>query len=144
MLGIICGHIHNYFTEPNAIRSGEWTIQGGAINLSEILIENQYFRIVGSALNDGVYQYPAEGLSDETFDGEIWPMRVPRDFLSLCGEIEAWQAKYGVQAASPFSSENVIGVYSYSKASGDGGGSSANPTWESAFKSRLNQWRKIR
>lgn len=154
MLDQICAHIHNWFCDESDIRTGTWTIANGAIDMSGIVLEGQYFRIVGSALNDGVYLYPptpAEGeepiLADETFTGEIWPMKVPKAVRQLADEIAAWQTKYGAAMASPFQSENIIGVYSYTK---HGGNTSVNGTsaeadgWKSAFKSRLNPWRKLR
>ena len=133
MIDDICGSIHNYFTGDGDVHRGTFEISGGSIDLP-FLAGGQYFRIVGSALNDGVYQYPAQGLSDETFTGEVWAMRVPRAFLRLAEEIVAWQEKYGAAAASPYQSENVIGVYSYTRASGG---------WEGAFRDRLNRWRKL-
>lgn len=154
MLDQICAHIHNYFTEDADIHKGTWTISGGTIDLSDILLTGQYFRIVGSVLNDGVYQYPPtpeQGkppvLSDETFTGEIWAMKVPKQVVSLAREISEWQAKYGPAMASPYQSENVIGVYSYTK---QGGNTSVNGTqavadgWKSAFRTVLNPWRKLR
>lgn len=151
MLETVCAHIHNYFCAPESIVRGAWTIENGVIDLSDMAItEGQYFRIVGSALNDGVYLYPVQApeegeptLLDETFTGEIWPMKVPRAVLEIVSEIEAWQARYGEAMASPFQSENVIGVYSYTKGSSGGGASSADG-WKDVFKSRLNPWRKLR
>lgn len=145
MLEQICAHIHNYFTDPDAVRAGEYTIAGGTIELP-FLVPGQYFRILKSTLNDGVYQYPAEALADETFEGEIWPMKVPRPVILLAEEIEAWQAKYGAAMASPFQSENVIGVYSYTKQRGNtyvNGVAADAGGWQAAFKSRLNPWRKL-
>lgn len=142
MLDRICAHIHNYFTDEEEIRTGEWTIADGAIAL-EFLMEGQYFRIVGSVFNDGVFKYGTDALTDETFTGEIWPMKVPRAVVELAAEIETWAEKYGAIMASPLTSESVIGVYSYTKASGSGGGMDAD-AWKDAFKSRLNPWRKLR
>lgn len=169
MMDEICAHIHNWFTKAEDIHRGTFTIEGGSIDLP-FLVPGQYFRIVGSALNDGVYQYPAgstgegesgendeggegsEGggeaqalaLTDETFEGEIWAMRIPRAFVLLAGEIGAWDAQYGAAMSSPYQSENIIGVYSYTKAAGANGGGASGAAWQSAYKSRLNQWRKIR
>ena len=151
MIEAICAHIHNYFTDEADIQTGTWTIENGTIDLSGVVIDGQYFRIKGSTLNDGVYQYPVttpEGaepiLKDETFTGEIWPMKVPRAVVQLAADIAAWQAQYGAAMASPYTSENVIGVYSYSK-----GANSANATggsadaWKGVFRGRLNEWRKL-
>ncbi len=154
MLETVCAHIHNYFCTPENVVRGAWTIQDGAIDLDGIVLEGQYFRIVGSALNDGVYLYPVqpteEGeeptLLDETFTGEIWPMKVPRAVLEIVSEIEAWQAKYGAAMASPYQSESVIGVYSYTKAGGNTtkGMMGDADGWKTVFQSRLNPWRKLR
>ena len=152
MLETVCAHIHNYFCPDENIVRGTWTIEGGSIDLSDLsILPGQYFRIVGSALNDGVYRYPVEPpekgepeLQDETFTGEIWPMRVPRAVLQTVTDIEAWQTKYGATMASPLQSENVIGVYSYTKAAGGSEGASSADAWKDAFKSRLNPWRKLR
>ena len=147
MLDQICAHIHNWFCDESDIRSGTWTIANGAIDLSGIVLEGQYFRIAGSVFNDGVHQYPASDLVAETFTGEIWPMKVPGAVMLLAAEIETWQAKYGAAMASPFQSESVIGVYSYTKQGGNthiNGVAAEAAGWQSAFKSRLNPWRKLR
>lgn len=145
MIDQICGHIHNWFTRDEDIHAGRYIIAGGSLVLL-FLLEGQYFRIVGSALNDGVYRYPVEAqtLADETFDGEIWAMRPPKRFLALADEIGAWEAKYGAAVMSPYQSENVVGVYSYARAASTGGGGAAGTGWESAFRGRLNEWRRLR
>lgn len=149
MLEQICAHIHNWFCGESDIVSGEWTIQDGAIDLDGVVLPGQYFRIVGSALNDGVYKYGNESdepLLDETFNGEIWPMKVPRPFLQTVSDIEAWQTKFGEAMASPYQSESVIGVYSRTKQGGNTtqGAAADADGWKSAFRSRLNPWRKLR
>ena len=151
MIEAICGHIHNYFTDDADIHTGTWTITGGDIDLSAFLLSGQYFRIVGSVLNDGVYQYPVtpeQGkpavLSDETFTGQIWAMKVPRAVVSLADEIAAWVEKYGKAAESPYQSES-FGGYSYSMgAAGTGSAASGADAWKGIYASRLNQWRKLR
>ena len=148
MLTEICQYLHNWFEVAKFY--GKFIISDGHIesyNDGDMgLIEGQYFRIVGSLLNDGVHQYPSEGLKDETFDGAIWSMAIPPAMLSLSEEIDAWQTKHGSvnsTAMSPYNSES-FGGYSYSKSSGgsaeSGGGSGG---WQSAFANRLNPWRKL-
>ena len=148
MLEAICAHLHNYFTADEDIHAGTWTIENGSIDLSDILIEGQYFRIVDSALNDGVYAYPvAPGrgiLLDETFTGEIWAMKVPRALRELAAEIEAWQERYGAAMASPYMSENIIGVYSYSRGAESAAAGGKADAWKDVYKNRLNEWRKLR
>ena len=149
----VCLECKNFFLKDGVkdIHSDGYTISNGTIAPLSFLIPGQYFRITGSVLNDGVYQYtgePIEGLQDETFEGNIWAMYVPPAFLKLCEEIAEWQTKYGGAASlnmSPYSSESISGVYSRSKASGgsSGGGESTVQTWQGAYKSRLNKWRRL-
>ena len=101
----------------------------------DFLQDGQYFRILGSVYNDGVYQYPAV-LTDEVFEGQIWAMRVPPAFIALSGEIDEYITK---NAESPYTSES-FGGYSYTKATGESG---APLTWRDVFASRLNAWRKL-
>ncbi len=141
MLERVCEHIHNWFTDPEDIRAGEYAIEGGSMDLPFVL-PGQYFRIVGSVMNDGVYLHPATGLADETFQGEIWPMKVPGAVRTLAAEIAAWQEKYGEAMASPYQSESVIGVYSYARSAGLERNAGAD-AWQGAFKGRLDAWRRL-
>lgn len=140
MLEQILHFIHNYFEKEK--HCGHYVIENGSLVLC-YLVAGQYFRIIGSALNDGVYQYPAQ-LVDEEFDGEIWALSVPRSLLSLAEEIADWQEKYGDSVDSPYQSES-FGGYSYSKASAGGSNRKGGDLygWQAKFASRLNQWRKI-
>ena len=131
---------------------GEIQIENGALSESYGLLANQYFRIVGSTLNnDGVYQYPITTLTDETFDGAIWGMSLPRAFIALLDDIEAWKARFnsldtrdGKQAMSPFNSES-FGGYSYSKSNGGTGDTNKDKsgTWQGVFGARLAPYRKM-
>jgi hypothetical protein len=105
------------------------------------LKDGQYYRIVGSALNDGVYKHGTDDtdLADEEFFGAVWAMRVPRDFVALCEEIQAWESTNGEALSGPYSSES-FGGYSYSKATGSDGGAY---TWRDQFKNRLNAYRRL-
>lgn len=137
MLTELCGVLRNWF-ETDRI-SDTYTVKNGSITLP-FLQSGQFFRVVGSVFNDGVHQYPDYAMADETFDGSIWPMSVPPAVLCLAEEIHSWQEKNGDIAASPYTSES-FGGYSYSKAAS--GSSTGAVTWQSVFKARLNQWRKI-
>ena len=105
----------------------------------------QYIRIIGSALNDGVYRWPTPMLSDEEFDGAVWLLAVPPVIVSIADDIRAWQEKNGSadsSAMSPFQSES-FGGYSYSKGNANSNSGSTVITWQDAFKGRLAPWRKI-
>lgn len=151
MLTELCQELRNWFDRDQPKWHGDFTIENGALVLSGdmALKDGQYFRVVGSALNDGVYQYTTSEsdvqsqLVDETFTGAIWAMAVPPSVVALSAEIDSWIAKYeNVDSAnmSPFQSES-FGGYTYSK--GSSGGSGGCLSWQGAFKSKLDRWRKI-
>jgi len=156
MISEVCHEVKNWFCCDRIF--GKFKIDGGVLRFLDAsstipvnmgLQNGQYFRICKSVFNDGVWQYKDTGipeLQDEEFTGAVWLMKVPRDFLQLVTDIEAWQEKYGgldSPAQSPFSSES-FGGYSYSKASGGSGTKAGTAvTWAENFASRLNRWRKI-
>ena len=148
MLSELCGYLRNWFEKE--MHFGDFTLDHGVISGSVDLhlLENQYIRIVGSVLNDGVYQYKAAGITglvDEAFNGAIWSLAIPKDVINLDAEITAWQAKYGAidsEAMSPFTSES-FGGYSYSKNAGATNNGNIGNGWQSVFGGRLSQWRKI-
>jgi hypothetical protein len=152
MYSQVCRELNNYFEYDKVF--GRFEIINGSLILPQHLKtekgetlriqDDQYFRIAGSVFNDGVYQFPATGLHDETFDGALWLLAFPIDFVALVSDIEEWQKKNGgvdSAAMSPFTSES-FGGYSYSKGASDTG-KGAN-TWQGAFKARLNAYRRIR
>lgn len=155
MLGELCAEIRNYFTEPEDIHLGIFSIVDGALasygsiepdTQMDFLSEGQFFRIVGSVFNDGVYQYPATELHDEVFRGAVWPMRVPADIIALVQEIQNWKEKYmsvDSEAMSPYTSES-FGGYSYTKSGASSEGQSGGISWVSAFNDRLGRYRKAR
>ena len=149
MLQQVCEFVHNYFIKEN--HDGVFEIASGMISLP--LLDGQRFLISGSALNDGMYTYhdsgikndddsTVGGLRDETFAGTICALAVPPAVIALSGEIKAWVASNGDSVNSPYESENVIGVYSYTKASG-GSGAGGCVTWQDVYKNQLNRWRKV-
>ena len=138
MLTELCAELRNYFEVPNDRHFGKFEISGGSIAPLGFLQEGQYFRIVGSVFNDGVYQYPATSLTDEVFEGAVWAMAVPPTLIALTAEIEEYN-KSDAGKASPYTSESFDG-YSYTKAT-DANGTPIG--WQKAFASRLNKWRKL-
>lgn len=141
MIGEICAVVRNYFlgSDPRRnIHPSEYVISGGELAPLDFLKEGQYFRIVGSALNDGVYRYPVADLADETFTGSVWAMEVSPSFVALADEIKAYCDSDGGKASS-YVSES-FGGYSYSKATDEGG---VPLGWEKVFASRLNKYRRM-
>ena len=138
MLTELLAEIRNYFEVPNGRHFGKCEISGGSIAPLDFLQEGQYFRIVGSVFNDGVYQYPATSLTDEVFEGAVWAMAVPPTLIALSAEIKAYNDS-DAGKPSPYTSES-FGGYSYTKATDANG---APIGWQKAFASRLNKWRKL-
>lgn len=139
MLEQVLRHLNNWFLVE--IREGTFTVENGSITLP-FLQTNQYFRICGSVFNDGLHQYPAADLTDETFTGTVWALAVPKTVVTLSEDIAAWQEKNGEAVASPYQSES-FGGYSYTKRSAGSDSGTLNG-WQDAFHGRLNDWRKLK
>ena len=145
-----CKETKNFFpAHPQGYATGEdiyndtYEITSGGIAPLDFIAENQYFRIVGSLFNDGIYKNTPEELSkltDEIFLGAIWAMAVPPDVLDLIEDISEWEAKYSAAINSPFTSESFDG-YSYSKSNATSG--QANISWQSQFKNAVNAYRRL-
>ncbi len=139
MLEQVLRHLNNWFLLE--IHEGTFTVENGGIALP-FLQTNQYFRICGSVFNDGLHQYPAIDLTDETFTGTVWALAVPKAVVTLSEDIAAWEGKNGEAAASPYQSES-FGGYSYTKRSAGSDSGTLNG-WQDAFRGRLNVWRKLK
>lgn len=135
----ICAECNNYFSRGEQRHIGTFKIENGNLNPSDFLKSGQYFRIVGSALNNGVYQVPATDLKDEEFNGGVWAMSVPTAVIELAKELEAYQTGEGGKI-SPYISESFVG-YTYTKATNSKG---VLASWQDVFGSRLDKWRRIR
>ena len=154
MIEQVCASIHNYFEEDpvtgrRLIYPGKYAIVNGVISLP-FLDDGQYFRVFGSKKNDGVHQYHAvleeseeSGLKDETFTGVIWEMRPPQEFLDMVSEISDWMNQYGDTMKNPYQSEDVIGVYRYTKMTTGKVTGDYIATWQNVFKDRLKEWRRL-
>lgn len=146
MLTELCQEIRNWFDRDREKWFGEITISSNTVYVdgTEIeLINGQHFRIIGSLLNDGVYEYPAT-LKDEVFKGAVWSMGIPPSVVELAERISQWTTDNKAVIDSPYNSES-FGGYSYSKSgSGSGSSSSGNPAdWRNHFADDLNRWRKL-
>ena len=142
MLDELCAEIRNYFVQSeNDKHAGTYTINGGTFSPPlDFLKAGQYFRVVGSALNDGVYKNDGCGvLTDETFNGSIWAMSVPPAVVALADRIKAYTDSDAAKP-TPFVSES-FGGYSYSK--GQNAAGAANNSWQAVFADELRKWRRI-
>lgn len=143
MLTEICQELKNWFDVDR--RFGTFTISNHVISIASDILEGQYYRIIGSIFNDGIYQRGVDDLllKDEEFDGAVWLLAIPKQIEEIASEISNWVDKYGEVTTSPYNSESFEG-YSYSKGSVSGSSSSTTvPTWKSVFADKLNRWRKL-
>lgn len=136
MLTEICAEVRNWFADDEDKHVGVFEVKNGVLAPLDFLTEGQYFRIIGSKYNDGVYAYPDANLVDEDFSGAVLAMKVPPDFLKLCCEIGEYEEKYGSTA---YVSESW-GGYSYTLPTGENG---APMSWNERFAKRLARWRKM-
>ena len=150
MLQQMMDYIHNYFIKTAKV--GTYEISNGMISL-DFVKDGQRFWITNSDLNDGVYTYHESGikndddtevvgLHDETWAGTICALAVPPAVIALSGEINEWVANNGEAVNSPYTSESVQGVYSYTKASG-GTGAGGSVGWQDVFANQLKAYRKV-
>lgn len=151
MLEQVMKQVRNYFIREH--HAGSFRVHGNMIEPHDFLLDGQRFYVTGSFLSDGVYTFHADGikndddnaavnLPDETFEGIVYALAVPPTFIALVGEIEEWVGKFGDVVQNPYQSESFNG-YSYSKLTGTNNSGSGAMTWESTFRSQLNQWRKV-
>ena len=142
MLDELCAEIRNYFVQSESDKhAGTYTINGGTFSPPiDFLKAGQYFRVVGSALNDGVYKNDGCGvLTDEEFEGAVWAMSVPPAVVALADRIKAYTDSDAAKP-TPFVSES-FGCYSYSK--GQNAAGAANNSWQAVFADELRKWRRI-
>lgn len=146
MLEQILMKLNNWFRvrdDEDGIHPGTYTIEDGSIALP-FLADGQYFRIMGSVFNDGLYRYgqDMEALTDETFDGTIWALAIPKAVTEAAVEAEAWLAKNEAVVSGIYSSES-FGGYSYTKdtAAADSVSKTGIPAH---ILAKVNQYRKIK
>lgn len=151
MLTEICDYVHNYFEYTTY--HGDFEVVDGNIDLGSLVLPGQRFKIVGSAMNDGIYTYREDGiynddnteaisLLDERFTGTVIGMSVPANLIKLATEISDWVSANSAALNSPYTSES-FGGYSYTKATGSGANAGGILGWQDVFRTRLNAYRKI-
>lgn len=138
MLTEVCRYLKNWFDCDRLFDT--FTIENGTLMLENHLQQGQYFRIIGSTFNDGIYKYPENNLTDEVFEGAVWLLKLPPDFIDIVSEIEEWTDKNKNIVHSPYQSESFE-KYSYTLKSQIS--SNSGYSWQDEFASRLSMWRKI-
>lgn len=140
MLSELCAATRNYFVRSDKNKHyGTFTINRGTFSPPLDFLQNgQYYAVFGSVFNDGVHQYGSGVLKDETFEGAIWAMAIPRAFLDLAERIRQYRCN-DISKESPYMSES-FGGYSYTRLTDGNGGVLG---WKDIFAKDLSAWRKI-
>ena len=138
MLYELLTELRNWFCGESDRHTGEYEISGGVLSPNDFLLPGQYYRIIGSVYNDGVYQFGADFLTDETFTGAVWALKIPPAVIALANEIEAYNDGDAAKV-SPYTSES-FGGYSYTRATDANG---APIGWQEVFRSQMRKWRKL-
>lgn len=148
MMTELCLYLNNWFYYDQPQYFGTFKVEDGHLIFLDGdmgILSNQYYRIEGSVFNNGVHKHGSEHLIDETFNGSVRLMAVPKDVETLATEISDWQKKYGGADSmnmSPFQSES-LGPYAYTKGSVGSQSSSSVPTWQSVYADRLRRYKKL-
>ncbi len=136
MLEQILRTMNNWFVRE--IHPGKFTVEDGRLALP-FLQDGQYFRIVGSVFNDGLHQYPTDMLTNETFNGSVWALAIPREVIKLSEDVAAWEEENGAHTVTGYQSESIPS-YSYTRATNKDG---SVLTWEDVFASQIRRWSKL-
>ena len=125
---------------PVAALDAVWTLQGGALTPADGLQPGDWVAVTGSVFNNGVFQLvdgcviPAA--QDETWEGRVWRLAPPADFLALAVEINRWAEQQGTCAAV----KESFGAYSRELATDSQG----RPiSWQQYFAARLIPFRRM-
>lgn len=132
-------HCRNYF--PDGYKDGTFRITGNALPDAT---GAHYIYISGSMMHDGVWEVcngyltgrDVSGLENEEFDGRIWYLAPPVDFLELVREMQQYEEKNPVSAVI----RETFGGYSVERASAADG---QPVVAEHVFSAKLNQYRRM-
>ena len=128
--------------------SGSFTLNAGAIDLTGTYLVGEWIAIVGSRLNDGIYEVVGGSVelgngsddempvSNETFDGAVYRLKFPSGFVQTCKRImDYMNSPQGDPANADVVSHSVVGFYSETRATGADG---LPIGWEKKFASGLS------
>lgn len=135
---------NNYFFKWKEV--GTFTIADNKISgFKGNYLVGQYIRLKGSILNDGVYkiesisnnQITVTGLNNEVFEGVIFGLSVPKDFVELSSKIDDHIKTVPKNANKVSESFNN---YSISYATGSSG---KVLEWQTIFSDSLKDYRNV-
>lgn len=129
-------YCRHYF--PVDYTDGQWQLTGGALLPEDEDRTDGLIAITGSVHHNGVWLLQDGGIdtdTDESWQGRVWLLAPPEDFLALCREIDQWRALHPVQTAK----SEKFGEYEISYAGADG----SPMTWQEVFVKRLRPYLRM-
>lgn len=162
----LCGETNNWFDEKRII--DDFTIEGGSMSLPFLSV-GQFFRIVGSKFNDGLYVFGPDGkISHDVVwatpyeEGKAWdpvPTVVWKETAGFTLADETFHGavwalcipKAFVQLAeevktynaSDISKPSVLVSESFGGYSYTKNSNNTDTSWQNAFKTKLKRWKKV-
>lgn len=141
----ILKEVNNYFYKT--VEYSKFEIRNNKIKVKGNYFPNQFIKVENSIMNDGIYkiisfenqEIEIENTIDEEFEGAIYGLAIPKDFIELIKEIEEYQ-KMNPISKSNVISESYLNGYSYTMATNSNGQISG---WQDVFKSKLDTYRRI-
>lgn len=137
MLFEAMSYCKNWFVTE--IHKGNISIQDNTINLNgKEFTPNAYtdfLRLIGGHTNEQMFD-SSKVLENDEFEGEIWELAPPQEFIKLCDKIREWNDE---NKPNDKTSES-FGGYSYSKATNNNG---VPLTWQDVFAKELRAYKKI-
>ena len=125
-------HVRNHFIRD--ARCGSWRHEEGKLLPAEDFRPGMWIAITGEDAPVGVYQLDEQGgipdLGSISWEGTIYRLNPPADFLRLCGDIGCWAAAN----PDPAVSAEKLGDYSVSRRA---------VSWEGAFAEALTPYRRM-
>lgn len=123
-----------------------FAIKSGVISTTGKYLPNQYIKIEGSILNDGIYKIEKmdndkiniASLQDEVFEGCIYGLAVPKGFIELSEKVNEF-LQNPKSTPTNISSES-FNNYSWSKGKKVNG---ANITWNDVFIDDIRAYKQI-
>lgn len=122
---------------PDGYIDGPCTIASNELSVEP---DSPYCMIEGSRFHNGVWKVDGakllgvpDGTPNETFEGRVWSLCPPADFVALADEIEAYAAKNPVTGLQSES----FGNYSRTFAGADA------MSWVNAFSARVAPYQRM-
>ena len=164
----LCAETHNWFTDKPVI--DDWKIEGGSLALPFLSV-GQFFRIVGSKFNDGIYIMGPDGKVAHDIDwklpfeeGHTWdpiPTVIWKEVEGFTLADEEFHGgiwpmsipKSFIQLAEEIKTYNDSDMAKptpyisesfggYSYSKGVGSTGNADNSWQKVFGTKLKRWRK--